>query len=93
MEFGSSRQATTVTWGFLAILLQPACCGVTVGCGHDGDLMTFALVSANTAQPTSTGLLHRESRLGAAGYGLDDARERAHIDHSVSDQAAESATT
>jgi len=58
VEFGPSRQATTVTWGFLATLPQPLCCGITVGCGHDGNLMTFALVSANTAQPTSTGLPH-----------------------------------
>jgi hypothetical protein len=52
VEFGRSQQATTVTWGFLATLRQLTCCGVTVGCGHDGDLMTFALVSATNA-PTN----------------------------------------
>jgi hypothetical protein len=52
VELGRSQQAMTVTRGFLAILRQPACCGVTVGCGHDGDLMTFALVSA-TSTPTN----------------------------------------
>jgi hypothetical protein len=56
VEFGRSQLATTVTWGFLghtlAIPRQLTCCGVTAGCGHDGDLMTFALVSATSA-PTN----------------------------------------
>jgi hypothetical protein len=52
VELGRSQQATTVTWGFLASLQQLTCCGVTVGCGHDEDLMTFALVSA-TSVPTN----------------------------------------